>query len=107
MAEDQRNHLDADLEPGGLKEGLGAEGGVVGKDGVFSDEAAGEDGEIELAEGDFSPEGCGECGLDFGAEVVCVEEKRDAEDNEKDKGNGAAEGDQEGAAGECHTEPLI
>src|ERR1700722_11448336 len=59
-AEDQRQHLDADFDLGGLKERLVAEGRIVGEGRVFGDEAAGEDREIEFPESDLAAERCGE-----------------------------------------------
>ena len=101
-AEDEGEHLDADFDLGGLEEGLGAEGGIVGYGGVLGDEVAGEDGEVEFAEGDLAAEGGGEGGFDAGAEGVGVEEERDRKGDEQDEGDDTAEDDQEGAAGKGH-----
>ena len=101
-AEDEGDHLDADFDFGGLEEGLGAEGGIVGYGGVLSDEAAGEDREVEFAEGDLAAERGGEGGFYAGAEGVGVEEERDRKGDEQDERDDTAEDDQEGAAGKCH-----
>ena len=69
---------------------------------VFCDEAAGEDGEVELAEGDLAAERVGELGFDPGAEVVSVEEERDCEGDEEDEGDDAAEDDEESSVTGCH-----
>ncbi len=106
-AEDEGDHLNADFDLRGLKEGLGAESGIVGYVGVLSDQVAGEDGEVEFAEGDLATEGGGEGRLNAGAEGVGVEEERDRHGDDQDEGDDTAEDDQEGAAGNCHTEPLM
>ncbi len=105
-AEDEGDHLDADFDLGGLEEGLGAEGGIVGDGCVLGDEVAGEDGEVEFAEGDLAAERGGEGRFDAGAEGVGVEEERDRKGDEQDEGDDTAEDDQEGAAGKGHRTSL-
>ena len=55
-AENEGEDLDADFHLGGLKEGLCAEGGIIGDGGVPGNQAAGEDREVEFAESDLAAE---------------------------------------------------
>ena len=105
LVEDERDQLDADLDLLGLKEGFTTEGRVIGDRGVFCDEAAAKDREVELAESGFAADGGGDLLLDAGAEVVGVQEERNGQGDEKDKGEEAAEDDEESSVTGCHLDP--
>ncbi len=86
MAEDQRLELDADAKLFGFKKRRSGKGGVVGDGDILRHQAAREERKADVAERDFASERTGELILNLGAERIGIDEERNQDQQDDDKG---------------------
>lgn len=87
FGENEREKFDSDVERLGLDEGRAAVNGIVGDGEPIGLDAGGENAEAQIAERDLTAERGTEVRLDFGAEVVDVDEQREGEGDEEQGGD--------------------